>query len=40
MYINLNHGQPSLDLLPTELFRKATQNVFSEPNAAKDILQV
>ncbi|KAG1046578.1 hypothetical protein G6F43_010944 [Rhizopus delemar] len=35
----MNRGQPSLDLLPTELFRKASQKVFSEPNAAKDILQ-
>ncbi|KAI9277459.1 pyridoxal phosphate-dependent transferase [Sporodiniella umbellata] len=39
MHINLNKGQPSLDLLPIELYRQVSQQVFSEPDAAQDILQ-
>lgn len=40
MLINFKRGQPSLDILPTELFLKSTQQLFSELNAAEDVLQV
>ncbi|CAO3669699.1 hypothetical protein G6F70_004711 [Rhizopus microsporus] len=39
MLINFNRGQPSLNILPTELFLKSTQQLFSEVNAAEDVLQ-
>ncbi|KAI9476420.1 MAG: pyridoxal phosphate-dependent transferase [Benjaminiella poitrasii] len=39
MTINFFNGQPSADILPTELFAKATQKVFSASNAANDVLQ-
>lgn len=39
MYINLKNGQPSLNLLPTEMFLEASEEAFSGHNAAKDILQ-
>lgn len=40
MMINFLKGQPSEDILPTQLFAKAAQKAFSRPNAAVDVLQV
>lgn len=40
MFIDFLKGQPSPDLLPTELFSKAAQKAYSRPNAALDMLQV
>lgn len=40
MLINFKNGQPSADILPTELFSQAAQRALSRPNAATDVLQV
>ncbi|KAI8096584.1 pyridoxal phosphate-dependent transferase [Halteromyces radiatus] len=37
--INFMKGQPSSDLLPTELFAKATSLALADPNAKTDMLQ-
>lgn len=40
MLIDFQKGQPSADILPTELFSKAAVKALSRPNAAIDVLQV
>lgn len=40
MFIDFQKGQPSPDILPTELFSKAAVRALSRPNAATDVLQV
>jgi hypothetical protein len=40
MNINFMNGQPSNDILPTELFLKAAQQTFTQPDAAATVLQV
>ncbi|KAI8091027.1 pyridoxal phosphate-dependent transferase [Gilbertella persicaria] len=37
--INFKNGQPSADLLPTQLFSEAAQKALSAPHAAVDMLQ-
>ncbi|KAI8883407.1 PLP-dependent transferase [Backusella circina FSU 941] len=39
MKINFLNGQPSNDILPTDLFLKAAQQTFSQPDAAATVLQ-
>lgn len=39
MFIDFQKGQPSPDILPTELFSKAAVKALSRPNAATDVLQ-
>jgi len=34
------NGQPSADILPTDLFANAAQKAFTAPHAANDVLQV
>ncbi|KAI9301709.1 pyridoxal phosphate-dependent transferase [Cunninghamella echinulata] len=37
--INFLKGQPSLDLLPVEMFKKANELALSDPNSRQDMLQ-